>query len=154
MAACKKQIKKTAEPSSSVRWRVNPNAFYSDKPAWSFQYCDGEFWAITSEEAQKLFWFELLPRLKHFEQKTWSDILVGDKKFNHEIDAYKLNKIAQDRIVELHLENKAETVVSLRITGKHRLYGFMRGAVFNVLWYDLDHGDNDTCICRSRKKHT
>lgn len=42
----------------------------------------------------------------------------------------------------------------VRITGKHRLYGFMRGAVFNVLWYDLDHGDNDTCVCRSRKKHT
>lgn len=23
-----------------------------------------------------------------------------------------------------------------------------------TIWFDKDHGDNDTCVCRSKKKHT
>lgn len=49
---------------------------------------------------------------------------------------------------------EAEALISLRMTGNHRLYGYMSGRVFNIIWYDDDHGDNDTCVCRSFKKHT
>ncbi len=109
---------------------------------------------MESTEAQKLFWRELLTRLKHFEVKTWGTILVAEGEYNHELEAPDLNQVARDRIVELHLTDKAETIISLRITGKHRLYGYRVGSVFNILWYDLNHGDNDKCVCRSRKKHT
>ncbi len=99
-----------------------------------------------------LFWTEILPRLKSLESQTWSEILVRDKKQNHSLDLSELNKVAQDRLASKYIE--AESLISLRVTGSHRLYGYMTGRVFNVLWYDDDHGDNSTCVCRSRLKHT
>lgn len=39
-------------------------------------------------------------------------------------------------------------------SGISKIYGYMTGRVFNVLWYDDDHGDNSTCVCRSHLKHT
>ena len=90
--------------------------------------------------------------LKAFETQTWSEILVKDKKQNHAINVYDLNKTAQERLEEKYIE--AEALISLRITGTHRLYGYMEGSVFHILWYDIEHGDNETCVCRSHKKHT
>ena len=78
--------------------------------------------------------------------------LLRTKKQNHSLDLDDLNKIAQDRLAEKYIE--AEALISLRITGNHRLYGYMTGSVFNVLWYDDDHGDNSKCVCRSYLKHT
>ena len=63
-----------------------------------------------------------------------------------------LIKIARDRLYELHIE--AEAIMSLRINATHRLYGYLEGAVFHILWFDPNHGDNDNCVCRSHKKHT
>lgn len=74
------------------------------------------------------------------------------KKSNHSIEVKKLNKIASDRLEQLYIE--AEALLSLRLTGTHRIYGYMNGAVFNILWIDLMHGDNEQCVCRSHKKHT
>jgi hypothetical protein len=90
--------------------------------------------------------------LKALESQTWNEILVKDKKQNHAIDVDDLNKAAQDRLAELYIE--AESLISLRVTGNHRLYGYMMGNVFNILWYDDEHGDNKTCVCRSYLKHT
>lgn len=93
-----------------------------------------------------------MPYFQSLEKQTWNEILLVNKKNNHSLNLDDLNKVAQDRLVELKIE--AESLISLRLSGKHRIYGFRNGRVFNILWYDDDHGDNDTCVCRSRKKHT
>lgn len=62
-----------------------------------------------------------------------------------------LIRSAQDRLASKYIE--AEALISLRLTGNHRLYGYMTGRVFNVLWYDDNHGDNNDCVCRSYLKH-
>ena len=109
-------------------------------------------WAFSQSHMGDLFWTEILPRLKALETQTWSEILVRDKKQNHSLDSNELNKAAKDRLASRFIE--AEALISLRITGNHRLYGYMTGRVFNVLWYDDDHGDNSTCVCRSHLKYT
>ena len=78
---------------------------------------------------------------------TWGQILLEGKKQNHSIVPEKLNKCARDRLIELRVE--AEAIYSLRLGGTLRLYGYMNGATYSILWYDEDHGDNDTCVCRS-----
>ena len=83
---------------------------------------------------------------------TWSDIFISAKKHNHAIDVASLNKSSRDRFSELCIE--AEAIHSLRLGGTIRLYGFLTGPIYNILWYDNDHGDNSTCVCRSAKKHT
>lgn len=93
-----------------------------------------------------------MPHFQGWETQTWKEILVNAKKQNHSIEASELNKAASDRLIELYVE--AEAIISLRLTGTHRIYGYIKGSVFNILWVDLNHGDNNTCVCRSRKKHT
>lgn len=130
----------------------DPERYYSEKPVWRFVNSDQDMWAFSQEKVGDLFWTEILPRLKSLENNTWSEILVHDKKHNHSIYLNELNKIAQDRLVEKYIE--AESIISLRLTSTHRLYGYMTGRVFNILWFDDDHGDNNTCVCRSYLKYT
>lgn len=130
----------------------NPEQYYSQNPAWTFANVDKEMWAFSSDHIGKLIWTEIIPRLEDLETQTWGEILVKDKKQNHSLDLGDLNKIAQNRLIERYIE--AESIISLRITGSHRLYGYMIGRVFNILWFDDDHGDNSKCVCRSYLKHT
>ena len=109
-------------------------------------------WAFSKEHIGEAIWTEILPRLKDLETQTWSEIFITGKKQNHSIDLEDLNKAARDRLAEKYIE--AESLMSLRVTGNHRLYGYMTGRVFNILWYDDDHGDNSRCVCRSKLKHT
>ena len=45
--------------------------------------------------------------------------------------------------------NRIISKETLRLAATHRIYGYMKGAIFNLPWIDLYHGDN-----RSYKKHT
>lgn len=153
MAGSKKKVKQTKEPGGNhIVQGGNPEQYYSQHPAWNFSSCDKEYWSLYSDEVRKIFWDELLPHIQGWETQTWSSILIDAKKKNHSINVTKLNKLAADRLIELYIE--AESVISLRLTGTHRIYGYMKGFVFNILWIDLNHGDNETCVCRSNKKHT
>ncbi len=148
-----KQIKQKEIPKGkSIAQGGNPEQYYTEKPAWSFANSDQDMWSFTQEHIGELIWTEILPRLKALESQTWNEILIKDKKQNHSINVEDLNKIAQERLADKYIE--AESLISLRVTGNHRLYGYMTGRVFNILWYDDVHGDNKTCVCRSHLKHT
>ncbi len=149
----RKEIKQYERPNGKhIVQGGDPEKYYSENPAWTFANSDQKMWAFSEEHVGDKIWSEILPRLKSLETQTWNEILVRDKKQNHSVVLEDLNKAAQDRLAERYIE--AESLISLRVTGNHRLYGYMTGRVFNVLWYDDDHGDNGKCVCRSRLKHT
>lgn len=148
-----KQIKQKEIPKGrSIAQGGDPEQYYSQNPAWTFANADQEMWAFSQEHIGELIWSEILPRLEALETQTWGEILVRDKKQNHSLNLDDLNKVAQDRLAARYIE--AESLISLRVTGNRRLYGYISGRVFNILWYDDDHGDNNKCVCRSRLKHT
>lgn len=148
-----KQIKQREIPKGkSIAQGGDPEQYFSQNPAWTFANSDQEMWAFSIEHIGDLIWSEILPRLQALETQTWGEILLKDKKQNHSLDLDDLNKVAQDRLASKYVE--AESLISLRVTGNHRLYGYMSGRVFNILWYDDDHGDNSKCVCRSHLKHT
>ncbi len=148
-----KRIRQKEVPKGkSIAQGGDPEQYYSQNPAWTFANSDQEMWPFTQEHIGELIWDEILPRLKALESQTWNEILVRDKKLNHSINVEELSKIAQDRLANRFIE--AESLISLRVSGNHRIYGYMTGRVFNILWYDDDHGDNKTCVCRSHLKHT
>ena len=130
----------------------NPEQYYAQCPAWAFKNTDQEMWAFSKEHIGEHIWSEILSKLMAFETQTWKDILIVAKTNNHSINVSSLNKKAQDRLNENHIE--AESIISLRLSGNHRLYGYMTGRVFNILWFDDNHGDNSSCVCRSKLKHT
>ena len=148
-----KQIKQIERPKGkSIAQGGDPGQYYSQNPAWAFANADREMWAFSQQHIGDSIWTEIIPRLKALETQTWGEILVRDKKQNHSLNLDELNKVAQNRLAAKYIE--AESLISLRLTGKHRLYGYMSGRTFNILWYDDDHGDNSTCVCRSNLKHT
>ena len=147
MADSDKKVKRRFSPAGNVPRSVqSPDTFNAAHPSWRFSLCDKACWGITADD----FINDILPKLKEWETQTWNEILVVSKKQNHSIDVEKLNKIAQNRLEELRIE--AQSIVSLRLQGTHRLYGYRSESIFYILWYDKNHGDNETCVCRSRKK--
>lgn len=148
-----KRIKQNEYPiGKGIIQGGNPNQYYLQSPAWTFANSDQDMWAFSKEHVGELIWTEIIPQLRNLETQTWSEILVKDKKKNHSLYLNELNKTARDRLTERYIE--AESLISLRITGTHRLYGYMAENVFNILWYDDEHGDNSKCVCRSHLKHT
>lgn len=158
MAASKKKDQKKVVVQAKipegrhVAQTQNPDSFYHEYPAWGFHACDTKMWGFTQDKIGDAIWTEILPFLKELETRTWGDILIKAKKQNHSIDVSDLNPVARKRLEELFIEQ--DSVVSLRINGTHRIYGYHVQRVFNILWFDSNHGDNDSCVCRSTKKHT
>ena len=153
MVASKKKVGQVKEPRSRVvEQSSTPESFYKLYPSWNFNMCDCEKWCFDRDNAGDLIWSEILPHLKSLETQTWSQILIDGKNQNHSIDVVCLNKAAQSRLVERYIE--AESIISLRLTATHRIYGYVVGSAFNILWFDKNHGDNAECVCRAIKKHT
>lgn len=151
MPHSKKVVKQKEQPKGkNIRHQGNPDGYYQETPSWCFNSSDAEKWVLTRHK--DLFWSELLPRLNDLESQTWDDILLKAKKHNHSVQKNALNKVAVDRLADLHIE--LESIISLKINATHRLYGYIVTGRFHILWYDIHHGESDTCVCPSRKKHT
>ncbi len=81
---------------------------------------------------------EIRQKLAHFEAKTWNEILVKEKHRNHTVPISKLRPSARERLEAMRLDDVDE-VVSLRLTGPQRVWGYRIVAVFHVLWWDPEH---------------
>lgn len=81
---------------------------------------------------------EIRKKLAQFEAKTWNEILVKEKHWNHTIPVSKICAPARDRLTALRLDD-IEEVVSLRLTGPQRVWGYRVGPVFHLLWWDPEH---------------
>lgn len=158
MAGSKKDIKNPHAdiiPDKPIRIGGDPERLWGQPPSWKFFRADtieGGRWAFNKVRLYDEFWDKIFPKLRDFETRSLNDIFVRTKKQNHGISVSDLNKDAKDRLNELKINT--EVVYSLRLDGTSRLYGLLEGASFIILWYDDNHGDNSTCVCRSKKKHT
>lgn len=83
-------------------------------------------------------------RLAQFETMTWAEILVRSKKQNHSIKVSDICSAAQKRLDALRL--LLEDVVSLRLSARERVYGYLDNGVLILLWWDPLHE-----ICPSLK---
>ena len=122
----------------------NPESFYSRYPSWRFSKIDKEHDKWSFQKKNVFSNEKILARLSDFEKQLWSEI-IGDR--NHFINIGDLVKEAQDRIVQLGYYY--DTVFSLTLDGKGRLFGILEDGAMFFLWYDEKHE-----ICPSMKKHT
>lgn len=110
----------------------------------SFRYMKKVFLDI----ARKSFFMEIHPKIKNFENKRWKEILSDEGKRNHEVSVSQICKDAQNRLSQIDLED-VEKLVSLRLTGRQRLWGIRSESFFRVLWWDPNHS-----VYPSKLKHT
>jgi hypothetical protein len=154
MAAFKKKkvIQKEIPKEKYIVHKENPEKYFDKKPSWRFNQCDNEWWPFTKQNIGESFWDEIFPKLKNLETQTWNEILNIANKQNHFVKVDTLHSEAQKRLAQKQIEY--DSIVSLRLNGTHRLYGYIVGSTFHIIWCDFNHGDNSTCVCRSHRKHT
>ncbi|MBU0558787.1 MAG: hypothetical protein KJ799_07025 [Bacteroidetes bacterium] len=92
---------------------------------------------------ENVFWSQIFPKLKHFEERTWGSIEreqygAKGKSKHHSVEVSKIIKEAQKRLSDLQLDEFDE-LFSLRITGKIRIWGIRQCSYLRVLWIDLEH---------------
>ena len=87
-----------------------------------------------------------MEKLANFETMTWTQIKSSG---SHTVGAEGIIKAARTRLTERKLEEWADHLTSLRLSGKERIWGFLRSDVFHVLWWDPKHE-----VYPSKKKHT
>ncbi len=145
----RKQIPKRAKSSRSVgkNPRTSPG-FPTDqtrKLSWHVQRLDmdGPFGWNNLDKPTLLT--SILPKLKGFESQTWPETLGRN---SHEVSVASLCRDAQRRLDSIG-QSDIEQLVSLRLTGKQRIWGIRQDGVFCLLWWDPEH-----LVCPSQKRHT
>jgi hypothetical protein len=88
---------------------------------------------VTAEKLK-----EIRQKLGQLEGSTWRDILVRDSKYNHFISPAKLCKEARDRLRDLRLDD-TDVLLTLRLSGKERVWGILDVNILLVLWWDPEH---------------
>ncbi|WPW29276.1 hypothetical protein P6B95_19070 [Streptomyces atratus] len=122
-------------------------AFSDDKVCWRFTYVDHDGrWGFDRMAAATLC--EVLTKLAACESMTLNELRTTRRFFKEYDLPGGLSKEAVVRLGELGFGD-ATALHRLEFTGKQRLYGFLLGNVFHVLWWDPEHE-----VYPSKLKHT
>jgi len=112
--------------------------------------CDLEdregFWSWgESRDWESLEWKEIIgPFLSGCKNKTWAEVekeSTGGKKRHYKHRSYDTGLIINEayaRLGELKLDDM-DKIFRFRLDGKKRLYGFVIGHMFYLVWYDRLH---------------
>lgn len=128
---------------------VLPDAETSDKRmAWRFCHVDHDGpWSFEKIDGSILR--DLMAKLASFESMTVNEIFRNGEEPGKHYDVEKLpNPMSRERLEELSLSDMTK-ISRLRLGGKVRLYGFMEGNCFHVVWWDPEHQ-----IWPSQKRNT
>jgi hypothetical protein len=109
-----------------------------DRLCWRFTHADKDGpWGFGHLESDAIC--ELLAQLVKFESMTVNEAFhAGDYPGKcYDLDALP-NQLARERLDVLNLADQTK-IWRLRISGTGRLYGFLTGNVFHVVFWDPDH---------------
>lgn len=93
-------------------------------------------------------WKEIHSKLSEIERKTWNEILVKEKTRNHTVPISEICIEAQNRLRKIR-QHDIDNLISLRLSGKKRVWGIRAESIFKILWWDPNH-----TVCPVYKKHT
>jgi hypothetical protein len=124
-------------------------SYHDENPAWRIRrmdFIDPYGW----HKVDATLLSEIREKLSQFETQTWAQILVDAKKQNHSVPVNDLCRDAQVRLSGIFKGPiDVDDLLSLRLSGKERVWGILRKGVMEILWWDPNH-----LVCPSIKKHT
>lgn len=115
---------------------VPTQSYHHLRPSWrvaSMELVDPYGWHTVDAETL----LSIRAKLAHFETMTWNEILVTGKKRNHSISVSAINPEARQRLETIGLG--LDEVVSLRLSGAERVFGYLDNGVLVLLWWDPNH---------------
>jgi hypothetical protein len=141
----KRPVSSVQPPAGKVpRQGVNVDV-YSQPFRWDTTDCDlhGPFgWGVTDPV---MLLTDIIPKLQKLETQTWDEVERQSQNHSHFVDNSKLSSEARKRLetIKDFLEergmNGADSLFSLRLEAKRRVWGVRQGAVLQILWYDPEH---------------
>lgn len=116
------------------------------RPLWTFEDVDrndlGEFGWSSSHLASCT---DLPATMADLGRLTWGELRAqqtGGKnrhRKHHEQDVESLSDEAKRRLVACQLDDRSDEMFRFRLSGATRLWGFVEGQVFHVVWLDPHH---------------
>ena len=109
-----------------------------ERICWRFTHLDPEGpWCLAGLEQSEIL--GLLTAMSQFESQTINELFHKGEWPGKCHDVATLpNKQAHERLSELGLADQTK-IWKLRINGPGRVYGFLTGNVFHVVWWDPKH---------------
>lgn len=128
------QGKRVVDPSILLPPDGRPDSQIS----WRFTYLDADGpWSLSGLSHEETL--ELLAAMSQFESQTINELFHMGEWPGKCHDVVTLpNKQARDRLVEMGLSDQTK-IWKLRIGGPGRLWGFLTGNIFYVVWWDPRH---------------
>lgn len=154
MGRGKPKNRKVPHPSQQgVKQTVNPGSFLPgaetshQRVSWRFAHVDHEGpWGFDDIQPDVLC--EILRKLADCESMTLAE-LRNTRRFFKEYDLPGgLCRQALDRLTAMRRDDMTK-IHRLEFTGTQRLYGFLEGNIFHVVWWDPSHA-----VYPSSLKHT
>lgn len=139
--------KHVPKPQKHAALLQSPESHSNQSPVWSVSRFDRHGPWGQSILAGVDFWENIFEKLKAYEGMTWAQI-KANKKRDHAVPMDELIPGARKRLEQLRLDDVDE-LFRFRFDGTTRLWGIIRGQVFQLLWWDENHE-----ICPSPLKHT
>lgn len=124
----------------------DPDSYLDESPVWCFSKHDTNHARWSFSQCNGIY-SKIITKLISFERMTWNQIRIADRDNNHFVSISGMIREARKRAKELKLDY--DELFSLRLEGKLRLYGFIEGKIFYIIWYDPEHE-----IYPCEKKHT
>jgi hypothetical protein len=77
-------------------------------------------------------------KLSEFEQRTWNEIFVDDKRRNHPLPVLELKCPLARKWMAEHMPGE-DQLWTLRLSGAERIWGIFREGVYQVVFWDPNH---------------
>lgn len=109
----------------------------ADRVCWRFKHADREGrWGLHHLTIE--VWNQICERLVQLETMTVQELRESSVYTEYDLPNGGLHADVMARLEELSLGDMTK-IGRFRISQKPRLYGFMEGNVFHVLWWDPEH---------------
>lgn len=96
---------------------------------------DGE-WGLDTIPSDDVV--DLVKKLGSFETMKIKDLFAAGSQHGKHYDPAEMPSGAQKRLAELRRDDETQ-ISRVRLSGRKRLYGFMREHVFYAVWWDPKH---------------
>lgn len=136
--------------------RGDPALHDRETIVWAFGIADLEGQWGWRTAAARVWWTEILPKLRDFESMTWVEIMRaagGRARGNnsHFVEVRNLTARAKARLAEIGQDDVSE-LFSLRLSATVRIYGIRDRRALKLLWYDPHHGANAQAVYPVRQR--
>lgn len=127
------------------RLETDPKSYHNHYPSWRIkrlEMVDPFGWHDVDKQTVNY----IKEKLGNVESMTWAEIF--NSRQHHNVSVDKLCPHARERLRELR-QDDLEEVLSIRLSGKERVWGILSEGVCSLLWWDPNHD-----ICPSQLGHT